>query len=348
MDTPLLLTPGPLTTAAQTRAALTSDWGSRSPAFIALTERVRGKLLRIAEGGSTTTCIPIQGSGSFAVEAMLGSFVPRDGHCLVAVNGAYGRRMVDMLERMERRWSQVEADETSPLHPPAVEEALASDPSITSVAIVHVETTTGCCNPVADIADIVEASGRELLVDAMSSFGALPTPIDAWRATAIAASSNKCLEGVPGLGFVIAQRDAIRPGSAPSLCLDLAAQEASFAANGQWRFTPPVQVLAGLDTALDLLDEENGPDARLARYQLNCRTLMDGMRDLGYRSILDDRHQAPIIITYWQPDGMDFERFYRHLEEHGFSIYPGKLTRSSSFSRAATSRTMSSTNLGLS
>ncbi len=333
---PILLTPGPLTTAAETRAAMQRDWGSRDPSFIALTARVRQGLLDLLDGHDGFTAVPLQGSGTYAVEAMLGTFVPPRGKLLVGVNGAYGRRMMTIARRQGRQAVAVEGPDDQPLDPGRLAAALAADPSITQVAVVQCETTTGVLNPLPEIAEAVAAADghRRLLVDAMSSLGALPvaaTPaIDA-----VASSANKCLEGVPGVAFVLARSSALAAaeGSAPSLSLDLADQARGFAASGEWRFTPPTHVVAALATALDRHRAEGGVAGRGRRYRANCAALVAGMRALGFATYLPDETQAPIIVTFRLPGDprFDFARFYAALATRGFLIYPGKLTAVPSF-----------------
>jgi len=332
---PLLLTPGPLTTAPATRRAMLRDWGSRDPDFVALTANVRRKLVDLAGGTETHVCVPLQGSGTFAVDAMLGTLIPPPGRTLVIVNGAYGRRMARILEVMGRAYATTETPEDVPADPAAVDAALSGNPEISHVAVVHCETTSGILNPLDDIAAVVGCHRRSLLVDAMSSFGALPldarrTPFDA-----LAASANKCLEGVPGLAFVIAKRSAMdaATGNAHALSLDLNDQWRAMEANGQWRFTPPTHVVAALSQALDGLDAEGGVSGRNRRYSENCRVLVEGMRTLGFETLLDDDHQAPIIVTFKEPDdpAFEFAKFYELLRRRGFAIYPGKLTARPSF-----------------
>ncbi len=334
-DTPYLLTPGPLTTSETTKQAMMRDWGSRDARFVALTARVRDRLTALAGGGEDHACVLLQGSGTFAVEAMLGTLVPPDGHCLILVNGAYGKRMARICEIIGRAHSVYETADDAPPDPARLDALLADDDTISHVAAVHCETTSGILNPIEDIAAVCEARGRRLLIDAMSSFGALPLDISKTPCDAIAASANKCLEGVPGIGFVIARRDALAASSAnaPSLALDLYDQWRGFEDTGEWRFTPPTQVLAALDQALEEHAAEGGVAARGARYAANCRILVDGMRALGFETFLSDDLQAPIIVTFHAPSDprFDFTRFYDALAARGYLIYPGKLTRSASF-----------------
>ncbi len=331
---PLLLTPGPLTTSDATRRALLHDYGSRDPAFGALIARVRARVAALLDPTGAFTCVPMQGSGTFAVEAMLGTFVPREGGLLVAVNGAYGDRIATLATRIGRRVVRVEHTEVQPVDPGRIAEALAADPGLSHVAMVYCETTTGLLNPVDTVADVVARAGRRLLVDAMSAFGALPLegrePIDA-----VAASSNKCLEGVPGLGFVLARSAALAgcAGRAHSVSLDLHDQWVRLEKDGQFRFTPPTHVLAGLDAALSQHAEEGGVSGRGARYRRNCAVLTAGLDALGFQRLLPDTLQAPIIVTIREPADpkWDFSRFYDTLVERGFAIYPGKLTVAPTF-----------------
>jgi len=332
---PWLLTPGPLTTAPEVKQAMVHDYGSRDARFIAINRRMRERLVAIAKAGADYTCVPLQGSGTFAVEAMLGSFVPADGKLLVLVNGAYGQRMVRIAKTQGCAVSALETPEDTPNDPAALDQALAEDTEISHVAVVHCETTSGILNPLEQVAAVTARRGRALLVDAMSAFGALPIDAQALRFDALAASSNKCLEGVPGLGFCIARKAALQAanGTAPSLSLDLHDQWTAMEKNGQWRFTPPVQVIVAFDKALDLFEAEGGVAGRGARYAENCRILIDGMRALGFATLLPDRLQAPIIVTFHMPADprFDFQAFYDRLSARGYVIYPGKLTVAESF-----------------
>jgi 2-aminoethylphosphonate-pyruvate transaminase len=332
---PYLLTPGPLTTSAATKQAMLHDWGSRDGRFIDLTARVRERLAAIAGGGEHHSCVLLQGSGTYVVEAMLGSLVPADGRCLILVNGAYGARMARICEIIGRDHAIYETAEDTPPVPERLDEILADDAGISHVAAVHCETTTGILNRIEDIAAVCAARGRELLVDAMSSFGALPFDFGRVPCAAVAASANKCLEGVPGVGFVVARRDVLESaaGSAPSLSLDLHHQWRGFEGTGEWRFTPPTQVLAAFDQALSEHADEGGVAGRGERYAANCRILVEGMRKLGFETFLPDALQAPIIITFRAPSDPRFEftRFYDALAGRGYLIYPGKLTRAASF-----------------
>ncbi len=331
MGEPYLLTPGPLTTSFKVKEAMLRDWGSWDGDFRAMTVELRERLLAMA-GGEGLDCVPMQGSGTFSVEAMLGTFVPRDGKVLVLSNGAYGKRIAQTLDYLGRAHVVIDKGDYMPPRGAEVAAALASDPDITHVVVVHCETSSGILNPVAEISEAVYGAGRKLLVDSMSAFGALPLD---FRFEAVVSSANKCIEGVPGFGFVIAQKAALAAaeGNCHSLSLDLHAQWAVMNKTGQWRFTPPTHVVAAFIEALRLHEAEGGVAGRGARYARNRDVLVDGMRALGFETLLDERWLSPIIVTFFNPadPAFDFARFYDLMKVRGFIIYPGKLTVVDSF-----------------
>ena len=334
-QSPLLFTPGPLTTRLETRRAMLNDRGSREPAFLAMTAELRRRLLDVAGGQSSHVAIPLQGSGTFIVEAAIGTLVRPSDMLLVLANGAYGERMIEIAKRLGRRVEALRWPENQAVEPGTVACALARNPEITHVALVHCETTSGLLNPLAEVAAVVAQERRAFIVDAMSNFGALPLDLRETPITALLASSNKCLEGVPGIAFALIDENVIEraKGVAPSLSLDLYDQWRGFESNGQWRFTPPVQIVAALLEALRGLEAEGGPAARLRRYQQNFRALTEGMRRLGFRVFLDEGTQAPIIVTFVTPEDprFCFDDLYAGLAARGFIIYPGRLTRAQSF-----------------
>jgi 2-aminoethylphosphonate-pyruvate transaminase len=335
MTNPRLFTPGPLTTDLRVKEAMLRDWGSRDDAFIALTAELRAGLLAVANGQDSHVAVPIQGSGTYALEAAVATLIGPTDRLLVLVNGAYGHRMATIARRMGRAAETIEWRENEIVDPVRVAAMLAADSSISHVAIVHCETTTGILNPLSGIAAAVAQAGRILLVDAMASFGALPIDLATTPIGAVLASSNKCLEGPPGLAFALVEHGLISAaaGRSPSLSLDLHDQWRGFEANGQWRFTPPVQVVAGMVEALRLLAKEGSPPARLARYRNRFERLASGMAALGYPPYLDPAVQAPIIATFRPPidRAFDFAALYDRLAERGLVIYPGKLTSEPSF-----------------
>ncbi|MEE8352509.1 MAG: 2-aminoethylphosphonate--pyruvate transaminase [Rhodospirillales bacterium] len=332
---PWLLTPGPLTTSAKTKEAMLHDWGSRDTAFIDTNRRIRERLLKIAGAEATHVCVPLQGSGTFAVEATLGTMIPKEGKALILINGAYGHRMAKILDYAGRKYETLETPEDTPPDMGDLDAALKADTAITHVLAVYCETTSGILNPIADIARITAENDRSLLIDAMSAFGALPLSAKNILFDALMASSNKCLEGVPGMGFALIRQSALKKcqGNAHALSLDLYDQWKAMQGNGQWRFTPPTHVIAAFDAALDQFDAEGGISARHTRYSFNGKILIDGMRALGFETLLPDELQAPIIITFKMPAdaAFDFQVFYDALSSKGYVIYPGKLTVAPSF-----------------
>lgn len=333
---PYLLTPGPLTTAYEVKEAMLRDWGSWDGDFRAMTAELRRQLLDIAgDAKGEFDCVPIQGSGSFSVEAMLGSFVPRDGKVLVLINGAYGKRIAQTLAYLGRDHVSIDKGDYMPPRGPEVAAALNADPAITHVVVVHCETSSGILNPLKEISEVVYNSGRKLLVDSMSAFGAVPAGIADFRYEAIVSSANKCIEGVPGFGFVIARKSELEAakGRSHSLSLDVHAQWDYMNKTGQWRFTPPTHVVAAFLEALRLHREEGGVAARGARYARNRDVMVAGMREAGFETLLADRWLSPIIVTFFSPadPAFAFDRFYELMKEKGFIIYPGKLTVVDSF-----------------
>ena len=331
----ILLTPGPLTTTLRTKLAMLKDWGSWDTDFIAVTASVRKRLLDIVHGHDSHVLVPLQGSGTFSVEAAVATVVPKDGHVLVMDNGAYCKRAARLTQLMGRRATVVPQAEEEPVSIAEMEARLLADPSITHVVLIHCETGTGVLNPLPEVAAVCQRLGKGLIVDAMSSFGALPIDAREVRFDALVAASGKCLEGVPGMGFVFL-RKAILDGCAgrsQSLAMDLHDQHVYMEKTGQWRFTPPTHVLVALSEAITQFEEEGGRVARLARYTHNCQVLVDGMVALGFKPLLRPEVQAPIIVTFHAPAHAhyEFRRFYEAAKARGFILYPGKLTQVETF-----------------
>lgn len=330
-----LLTPGPLTTSATVKQAMLHDYGSRDDNFIEINRQVCEQLLDIADARDAYACIPLQGSGTFAVEAMIATMLPRQGKLLNLVNGAYGHRISDICRYLGRECMVQECAEDLPVDPLLLDKTLSADAGISHVSVIYCETTSGILNPIVEIAEVVARHGRALLIDAMSSFGALPLSAKNISFDGLAASSNKCLQGVPGMSFCLMRKDALArcQANAHSLSLDLYQQAQAMDKNGQWRFTPPVQCLLALAQALTELDEEGGVSARGRRYSNNCQILRQGMRAMGFETLLPDELQAPIIVTFHKPNhpAFEFRQFYDRLREKGFVIYPGKITHADTF-----------------
>jgi len=332
---PILLTPGPLTTSAHTKQSMLHDWGSWDVDFNSITARVREALVNIIHGQGSHECVPLQGSGTFSVEASIGTLVPRDGHVLVPLNGAYCQRILRICKILGRRVTTLEYAEDQQVRPADIEERLKRDTSITHVALVHCETSTGILNPLREVADVVANQGRGLIIDAMSSFGALEIDAREIQFVALIAASGKCLEGVPGMGFVLAQRSVLErsEGVSHSLAMDLYDQWTYMNRTTQWRYTPPTHVVAAFDAALTQYFAAGGLAARGAAYAANCQELLQGLKKLGLRSFLPAAIQAPIIVTVHAPadERYDFKRFYNAVKERGYILYPGKLTTVETF-----------------
>jgi 2-aminoethylphosphonate-pyruvate transaminase len=317
------------------KEVMVHDWGSRDASFLRINKAVLEGLPRIVHGEGRFMTVPMQGSGTFAVEAMLTTFVPRNGKVLVLINGAYGHRAKRILDIAGRKAVVHEtAEDTSP-DLAAVERILKRQKSVTHVFAVHCETTSGILNPIEEIAGIAARHGKRLLIDAMSAFGALPLDSRKVAFDAVAASSNKCIEGVPGLGFVLARKEALAEteGNATTLVLDLHDQHRNFEKTGQYRFTPPIHFIVAFHQALEEFWAEGGVAGRGGRYAENAKVLIEGMRALGFTPLLPAARQAPIIVTFHMPrhTGFVFQRFYDGLKARGYVIYPGKLTVADSF-----------------
>jgi len=331
----ILLTPGPLTTTLRTKLAMLRDWGSWDSDFVAMTAELRRQLIAIVHGEDSHVVVPLQGSGTFSVEAAVATLVPRDGHMLVLDNGAYCKRLGKVATLMGRRTTIMSHAEDEAVSAEALDAKLRADPSITHVGFIHCETGTGVLNPLQAVSEVCKRHGKGLIIDAMSSFAALPIDARAITFDALVAASGKCLEGVPGMGFVFIRKAVLADceNTSHSLAMDLFDQHTYMDKTGQWRFTPPTHVVAALCEALKQFVEEGGQPARLARYTNNCATLIDGMKGLGFKPFLDPALQAPIIVTFHAPavQGYDFKAFYAAVKQRGFILYPGKLTQVETF-----------------
>jgi len=332
----ILLTPGPLNTSDSVKHAMQRDWGSRDSAFIDMTARIRQQLVALANGGPHHVCVPVQGSGTFAVEATLGTLLSRQTRkLLILINGAYGHRMARICKKIGQPFEIYETAEDTPPDADHLARLLQQDDTLSHVAVVHCETTSGILNPIEEIAGVVARENRRLIVDAMSTFGALPIDLATLKADAVIASANKCLEGVPGIGFALLEKNALNrsENNSASLSLDLHDQFSYMEKTGQWRFTPPTHVLAALDQALIELDAEGGIAARGQRYTRNCQILLDGLTKLGFETFIPLSLQAPIIVTVRMPAHamFDFQHLYAALNDRNIVLYPGAVTQEQSF-----------------
>ncbi len=326
----VLFTPGPLTTSRSVKQAMLRDLGSRDLEFIRTVQDVRNRLVRLAGVDTGTyTAIPMQGSGTFGLEAVLSSTVPSHGKLLAAVNGAYGRRLAQIARVLGIEVIPLEYEENRPVDSGDIKERLRQDPAITHVSACHCETTSGIMNPVREMGRVIQEEGRTFFLDAMSTFGAVPVKMDDFGIDYLVSSANKCIEGVPGFSFVLASLDKLlqTDGCARSVSLNLLDQYRGLEKSGQFRFTPPTHALLAFHQALLELEEEGGVEARGARYRENRRTLTEGMRAMGFREYLAAEDQGYIITSFRYPEhpGFSFEEFYRRLSEKNFVIYPGKV-----------------------
>ncbi len=333
----LLFTPGPITTSVTVKRAMCHDIGSRTHEMIETIREIRRALLRVAGLSQRDgyEAVLLQGSGTFAVEAVLSSVAPPNGHWLIIVNGAYGKRMVQIAAIHKIAHTVIEVAEHEWPDAAAVDAALLAHPEITGVAVVHCETTTGILNPIAEIGKVVRKHGKVYVVDSMSAFGGVVLDVASCHVDFLISSVNKCLEGVPGIAFVLCRRDQLQRTRewARTLSLDLYDQWQAMEQTGQFRFTPPTHVLLALRQALAELDAEGGVAARAARYRSNQETLIAGMRRLGFEEYLRPERQSSIITSFRVPArrGFDFARFSDKLVEQGFVIYPGKVSSAECF-----------------
>lgn len=332
----VLLTPGPLSTTPTVKSAMLRDWCTWDDDYNGIVQDVRQRLVELSTPQEGYTSVLMQGSGTFCVEATLGTAVPHDGRILIIANGAYGERMALIAERLQIPHSVLRSPETEWPDVDQIRETLRADPTLTHAAVVHCETTTGILNPLSEIAGVVRESGRVFIVDAMSSFGGMPMDIGSLGIDFLVSSANKCIQGVPGFGFVIARKNAMEQcaGNARSLSLDLYAQWRTMESEkGKWRFTSPTHVVRAFVQALRELDAEGGVQSRHARYCENHRELVEGMTRLGFSCLLDEDMRSPFITSFLEPSspGYSFAGFYAALKARRFVIYPGKVSKADTF-----------------
>ena len=332
-----LFTPGPLTTSEPVKRAMLHDLGSRDTRFIETVRRVRHRLLSLAGVSQAEgfEAVLMQGSGTFTVESVISSVIPPAGKLLVVINGAYGERIVKIAKRHHIHTTALRCPENEIPKASDVDEALESDSAITHVAVVHCETTSGIMNPIDEIGRVVRKHRRAYFVDSMSAFGGVELDVKDCQIDYLVSSANKCIEGVPGFGFVICRRESLlgTNGSARTLSLDLLEQWKGLEGNGQFRFTPPTHTILAFERALEELEEEGSVQGRSKRYAENHRCLVAGMREIGFQEYVPSDLQGHIITSFHYPShaNFDFEDFYGRLSEKGFVIYPGKLSQADCF-----------------
>lgn len=335
----LLLTPGPLSTSPTVRAAMLRDWCTWDDDYnMGIVTPIREGLVRLASATQPEhyTSVLMQGSGTFGVEAMIGSTVPQNGKLLVLANGEYGNRLGRIAAVLKIPHLIHDDGELSPPNLEKLDSTLTADRDITHVVCVHSETTTGMLNPIAEIARIAKRHGKVFMVDSMSAFGGIPLDMASAGIDFLVSSANKCIQGVPGFGFVICRREELLQckGRARSLSLDIYDQwQGMEKGHGKWRYTSPTHVVRAFAQAMKELAEEGGVAARHARYSENQRRLAEGMTRLGFRSLLPQSLQSPIITGFHSPSHPEYSflKFYESLKAKGFVIYPGKVTHIDSF-----------------
>jgi len=329
-----LLTPGPLTVAPEIKRMMLEDRSPNAGPHSRMTQEIRNYILDLCNGRETHACVPLQGSSTYGIEACLHTLVPLESRILIVDNGFYGKRLREVAEGSGFSVARLELPMLPPPTAADIEAAIDADPAITHVMLCHVETGTGVLNPIEEIAEVARRRGRKLMIDAVASFGGLPIDAAALDAEAIFISPNKCLESVPGLALVVVKRSSLEAsaGRSRSLVLDLHAQWLSFETSGAWRWTPPTHVVAALHKACERHKAE-GREKRLARYASNWRRLVDSLRQRGLRTLLPDRHAAPIIATFHDPDhpAYSFQAFYDAMARRGVIIFPGRLTAAGTF-----------------
>lgn len=325
-----LLTPGPLTTTAAVKEEMLFDRCTWDDDYKSITQKIRSQLLSLAGASPDEyTAVLMQGSGTFAVESVMTSAVSDDDKVLIVTNGAYGERIVQMAEYIGLNYTPYQVGYDAQPEEAELRALLAADPEITHIAMVHCETTTGILNPLETVAKLSKEYGKTLIIDAMSSFGGIEIDVAGLGIDYLISSANKCIQGVPGFGFVIAKLDQLKgcQGVARSLSLDLYDQWKGMDKDGKWRFTSPTHVVAAFSKALDELMEEGGVPARHARYLENNRLLRQKLAEIGIPAYISEEKQSPIITTFLFPDErFRFGDFYAYVKDRGYVIYPGKLT----------------------
>ncbi|MCU0597172.1 MAG: 2-aminoethylphosphonate--pyruvate transaminase [Desulfobacterota bacterium] len=332
----LLLTPGPLSTTKTVKTVMLRDWCTWDDDYNSIVQDIRRRLVRLATPEEGYTSVLMQGSGTFGVESVISSVLPEKGKLLALANGAYGQRIAQIAGRHKIDCALLDSGELHQLDTHKLVEMLEADPAITHVAAVHCETTTGMLNPIEAIGKIVKSFRKVYIVDAMSSFGGIPMDMDRLGAGFLISSANKCIQGVPGFSFIVANEEELRKtkGRARTLSLDLYDQwDVMEKHSGKWRYTSPTHVVRAFSQALKELDEEGGVEKRHLRYLENHRLLVRGMQQLEFHCLLPEPLQSPIITSFISPTqkAYDFKTFYGELKRKGFVIYPGKVTSADTF-----------------
>ncbi|MGH4118161.1 2-aminoethylphosphonate--pyruvate transaminase [Clostridium sp.] len=325
-----LLTPGPLTTTSTVKQEMLLDRCTWDDDYNKVTQKIRTELLQLAGcSPELYTAVLMQGSGSFGVESVLTTAISKNDKCLIITNGSYGERIVTMAKYIGINYEIYSCPYDSLPEMNKVRDILDKHCDITHIIMVHLETTTGILNPLEEISEISKEYGKSLIIDAMSSFGGIPINVSNLGIDYLISSANKCIQGVPGFCFIIANIEKLSKcmGNSKSLCLDLYDQEEKMNKEGKWRFTSPTHVVAAFSVAIDELLKEGGVQARYNRYRSNNRLLIKRLKEIGINSYIEENVQSPIITTFLFPNSeFSFNSFYKYLKQRGFVIYPGKLT----------------------
>lgn len=330
-----LLTPGPLTTSEMVKKEMLFDRCTWDDEYKSITQKIRKEILNIAMATQEKyTTVLMQGSGSFGVESVMQSVLSKNDKCLIIVNGAYGRRIVEMAIKLEKKYEIYEISYDKIPKISEIREMLLIDREITHIAMVHCETTTGILNPLEEIAAVSKEFGKTLIIDAMSSFGGIPIKVEELEIDFLISSANKCIQGVPGFSFIIANIEKLKrcKKNAKSLCLDLYEQWIDMDKDGKWRYTSPTHVVAAFSKAIDELIEEGGVKARYERYKNNNKHLIKNFEKLGFKVYIDEKYQSPIITTFkYDSLNFGFQEFYDFVKNREYVIYPGKLIDAETF-----------------
>ena len=331
----LLFTPGPLNTSELTKKSTLIDLGSRDKDFIKINESLFSYILRLGHAGKGYICLPIQGSGTFCLEATLSTLLSNKSKILILTNGAYGNRIINICKKIKKKYVALKFNENETISIDKIQKTLKQNKFISHIALVHCETSSGILNSLNEISSFCKKYKKKLIVDAMSSFGGIEINIKKNNIEALVSSANKCLEGIPGFSFSIIKKKSLYKSktNAHSLSLDLFDQWKGFLKNGQWRFTPPTHSIVALSSALEQLKKEGGITNRNKRYKKNYQTLINGMNKMGFKSYLDNNLHSPIIVSFKMPKNQkfNFNFFYNNLSKLGFVIYPGSITNQKTF-----------------
>ena len=331
----LLFTPGPLNTSELTKKSTLIDLGSRDKDFIKINESLFSYILRLGHAGKGYVCLPIQGSGTFCLEATLSTLLSSKSKILILTNGTYGNRIINICKKIKKKYLTLKFNENESISSDKIQKILKQNKFISHIALVHCETSSGILNPLNEISSFCKKYKKKLIIDAMSSFGGIEINIKKNNIEALVSSANKCLEGIPGFSFSIIKTKSLFKSkrNANSLCLNLFDQWKGFLKNGQWRFTPPTHSIVALSSALEQLKKEGGIRNRNKRYKKNYQTLINGMHKMGFKSYLDNNLHSPIIVSFQMPKNQkfNFNFFYNNLSKLGFVIYPGSITNQKTF-----------------